>query len=727
VAELARGAIADRPWGRTLFALGAKGLTGQLTLAAEGRRYCIAFHGGAVIGATSPLALDAASRVALQAGLISSTQVSEIARRQAAAPDRDEIEVVLETARLPAEHGPRLRRRVIAQRAARTFAIERGDFVVHDQIAIPYEPAGLDVRTIIYLGARSQMTDVRLAAELADIGEWFSLSSDAAAFLPQFGFAADDQAIIELLGVGATLAELEGAIHVLDPRTVRAIVYALVSCGLCTTDPSTRAPAPAPPPPPPMRAPAQPAARAQRPSRAPAIAAPTPRPPTPIAPAPPPPELDALDLEAPDEMELAPEPAPAPAPTPPPARGLPVAAPAKGLQAMQRSPSSAAPRGTPEPVAPPPRAVAPHPQLQAPSRVIRNNAPAPAVAVAPNQGPRALAAQAPPRPGGRSFDGPTLGMDQPTQRDPHSPGPLAAPYPLLDGDDVLDFDAPAAAPAPPASGRKRPGPSRSSLDAPAGPARAKPLARAPIKPEQVAEIRALIDARAKLLAGGADHFELLGVGRNANEPEIRKAYFALARQLHPDRLAAVGIKDAVEAAHRVFAQVNTAFAILGDAKRRAEYLQIVARGGEAAVRRENQQAEELALRVFDAEGAFKRGEQLLRTDQIPAALRELTRAIELNPDEPDYHAALAWAKFCANPDKATAGPATRKVLEGVIRKSPNPVSARLYLGRMERMLGRDQEALRQFRAVLEEEPNHPHATAEIRVIESRLGGARSKR
>ena len=87
MAELARGTIADRPWGKTLGALGMRGLTGQLTLSAEGKQYCIAFSNGAVVGASSPLANDAGVRVALTGHLVSSTQIAEITRRLAQFPD----------------------------------------------------------------------------------------------------------------------------------------------------------------------------------------------------------------------------------------------------------------------------------------------------------------------------------------------------------------------------------------------------------------------------------------------------------------------------------------------------------------------------------------------------------------------------------------------------------------------------------------------------------------
>src|SRR5262245_46389045 len=96
-----RGTVADRPWGVTLGAFAVSKATGQLTLVADdGKRYCVAFVGGAVVGASSPLASDSVARVALTSHLVSSSQVPSLVRAIAAAPNRDEVEVIAELARL---------------------------------------------------------------------------------------------------------------------------------------------------------------------------------------------------------------------------------------------------------------------------------------------------------------------------------------------------------------------------------------------------------------------------------------------------------------------------------------------------------------------------------------------------------------------------------------------------------------------------------------------------
>jgi hypothetical protein len=63
------------------------------------------------------------------------------------------------------------------------------------------------------------------------------------------------------------------------------------------------------------------------------------------------------------------------------------------------------------------------------------------------------------------------------------------------------------------------------------------------------------------------HYEVLGVAPTASEVEVRRAYVALARRYHPDRLAAAGdprTQDRMRA-------INAAWTVLGDERRRRAY------------------------------------------------------------------------------------------------------------------------------------------------------------
>ena len=64
-----------------------------------------------------------------------------------------------------------------------------------------------------------------------------------------------------------------------------------------------------------------------------------------------------------------------------------------------------------------------------------------------------------------------------------------------------------------------------------------------------------------------DYYALLGVARDANEAEVKKAYRRLAMQHHPDRVAAAE-KDAAEAK---FKEITEAYEVLRDPDKRAAY------------------------------------------------------------------------------------------------------------------------------------------------------------
>lgn len=63
-----------------------------------------------------------------------------------------------------------------------------------------------------------------------------------------------------------------------------------------------------------------------------------------------------------------------------------------------------------------------------------------------------------------------------------------------------------------------------------------------------------------------DYYEILGVGRDADEREIKKAYKRLAMKYHPDKN-----QDGKEAAEAKFKEIKEAYEILNDAQKRAAY------------------------------------------------------------------------------------------------------------------------------------------------------------
>jgi hypothetical protein len=706
MAVLARGAVTDRPWGQTLGALAKRGLSGQLTVTADGKHYRIAFGNGAVVGASSPLASDAAVRIAMTSGLISSTQVADIMQRVATSPHRDEVDVIAEAARLAAEQSQKLRRRLVAQRAARTFSVERGDFVIEDQVTVPVIPGSeLDVRAVINLGARGNLSEARLAQELAALGVWFKLSPEAMPDLAQFGFTELDKPVLQELVAGANLADIENDHPEVGDRGVRAIVYSLAAYGACeasaTEVPSGRVRKPSTFP---MR-PGDSTAPFLR--RAPTGSGATNMP-------------EGMNLRTPRAST-----APGRANTPT-SSGVPRAASPASASGSVRLPTSPPqiprvpsdtlshpaltppqPSGTSTPPTPPPRTTGrtiPPPDEPAisraattpmPGRTVTGRSPTP-------QNPLLGRTMTGPNPLGRTTT-PTAPV---AARTTTMPPPMRAPSP---GEPVvsrtISQQPQRPAGAPPRASRPTANP---------------PPARSRTNTAATLETEALIRDRLALVDQGANHFNLLGISQDATAELVRAAYFTLARKLHPDRIAALGIHDSQRDAQRLFAQINTAFAVLNDNVKRLEYQQILARGGESAVKAEDAKADEMAMKIMHAEEAFRRGEMALRREQLDQAILEFTTAVGLQPQESEYQALFTWAKFAAATDKPAIARQTRiELLRAAERMTQSP-TARFYLGRVERILGREREALDHFYEVLRIKPNHAEASSEIRVLELRL-------
>src|SRR5581483_3115090 len=58
-----------------------------------------------------------------------------------------------------------------------------------------------------------------------------------------------------------------------------------------------------------------------------------------------------------------------------------------------------------------------------------------------------------------------------------------------------------------------------------------------------------------------DYYDVLGVAHNASQDEIKKAFHKLAHQYHPDK----------GGDEKKFKEINEAYQVLSDAKKRAQY------------------------------------------------------------------------------------------------------------------------------------------------------------
>ena len=769
-----RGSISDRPWGLTLGAIALRRHTGQLTLESDGKRYAVAFDDGAIVAATSPVAADAIARIALTSHFITSTQVADITRRLAASPERDEVDVLGDVVRFSPEQAVKLRLRLVAQRAARTFSVDYGDFVLSDRVALPvFAGVAVDHRHAIYLGVRTNLSEQRLLDDLRQLGSHFVLRPEAIEDLPRFGFEPSAQPVLDALQAGTSLPELEATHRELDPRFAQAIIYALVSCSACMIPPRTatlsaaiaraageadlprtstrpmkptalrKGTATSPPldPEPVVRDPGAPAldpAPPRKPTGTSAPIDPGRRPTGPSVPIEPRVARPTSGLTGP------PEPTPAAPPRRPNAR-----APAVDLDPLPAAdlpiPGAAADR-VPLPEGMPPERpsaisllVSPtstgtHPPMATGTDTYPSTPEAGRTPTAPPR-LRGAPATAPPPSGTRTTTSPFAARSRTvspsaysgsTPRDPGTNTP-AATRTRTPSDPPAGASRTSTRPGPPGAG-----PRTSSRSVP-------PLAPEPARADTDESVRFTetptpLPAAAKQTAVFSDAQPARG-GSTTGSASLT-ARPAVPRAPTGDADPARGFADQRTPGYAAFADQRTpgyaafadqrtpGYAAFADQRTPAEQ-RTPTDGGFGRTPTSGPLPSRVSTdNAAAAEAAFKRGELAMKRDQPGEAILEYKAACDLNPLDVDYAGMLAWAKFCAAGDKPAIGAETRKLLERAVFKSQRPERARFYLGRVERMLGRDKEALRHFQEVLDLKPNHADAAAEVRAIEARLAAAK---
>ncbi|HEX8952754.1 MAG TPA: DnaJ domain-containing protein, partial [Polyangia bacterium] len=72
-----------------------------------------------------------------------------------------------------------------------------------------------------------------------------------------------------------------------------------------------------------------------------------------------------------------------------------------------------------------------------------------------------------------------------------------------------------------------------------------------------------------------DAFELLEIARDADKKEVKRAYFKMSKELHPDRFFGKNIGPYRERLSKIFQSIKAAYELLSDDARRAAYLDSV--------------------------------------------------------------------------------------------------------------------------------------------------------
>ncbi|MBX3259879.1 MAG: DnaJ domain-containing protein [Labilithrix sp.] len=198
-----------------------------------------------------------------------------------------------------------------------------------------------------------------------------------------------------------------------------------------------------------------------------------------------------------------------------------------------------------------------------------------------------------------------------------------------------------------------------------------------------------------------DHYGLLGVSATDDAKAIKRAYFALAKEHHPDRWFRKDIGALRGKIEAIFNAMTTAEATLTNAKRRAEY--------DAYLR------DVLKTRIDR-----RRAEALEASKDWAAAAEVWARIVEQLPTDAyvQHRRAYTLLRSGSGYDAATAA-ATRAIELDSTRAEYRVTAANLHLAE-----GRDRSALAQLAVACEIEPDRAdlgglHAALGVRVARAR--------
>ncbi len=210
----------------------------------------------------------------------------------------------------------------------------------------------------------------------------------------------------------------------------------------------------------------------------------------------------------------------------------------------------------------------------------------------------------------------------------------------------------------------------------------------------------------------ADYFTVLGVERDASIEEIRRKYFALAKDYHPDRF-----KDSrlLAPAEQIFVIINEAYEVLSNDRKRRAYERSLR---QLDAQRSMQQREQ----KFSTERVLQKGKALLQRNEWDAACRLFEQQMQLDDTEDwRFRVYLAWARY--NRDHRRDPTAERQmeaVFKAALDADPGFTDVYLLQGKHYRRAELWLKAKARFEKVLELEPGHMEAMRELRLINQRL-------
>jgi curved DNA-binding protein CbpA len=219
-----------------------------------------------------------------------------------------------------------------------------------------------------------------------------------------------------------------------------------------------------------------------------------------------------------------------------------------------------------------------------------------------------------------------------------------------------------------------------------------------------AQLERLTALQAKIAS--ANHFEALGVARTASAAEVKRVFFLLARELHPDTVVDLSQEKLRALKEMLFSRVSAAAQALSDEKRRKDY--------EAEL--DGNASKVDVARIFAAEEAFQKAEILIKARKYQEGIELLEEAIALNDKEAEFHAWHGYAKFLLAKDRKHAYADCVAECKRALKLVEVCAPAHLFMGHMAKAIGEMKTAEAEYRRVLDIDERNIEAQRELRMM-----------
>jgi uncharacterized protein DUF4388/DnaJ-like protein/tetratricopeptide repeat protein len=213
------------------------------------------------------------------------------------------------------------------------------------------------------------------------------------------------------------------------------------------------------------------------------------------------------------------------------------------------------------------------------------------------------------------------------------------------------------------------------------------------------------------------HYDLLGIGRDATESQVKEAYFRMAKRFHPDVHHDQALHDLRDKLEAVFIHLGEAYEVLRNPRIRSSYERQLAPGpgapaadapGSASA------AEDPEEMARAAEAAIRRATRSVAEEKYWEAIQLLETSVPRMEGRMKQTGRILLARaYAKNPSWVKPG---EELLQTVIREDPQNVDAHFHLAAIYRAGGLKSRAQAMLRRVLEMEPEHAEARMQLEEL-----------